>query len=66
MTNKPVIEVTISPAGEVSVQTRGYAGSACRRATKFLEQALGQITRDRPTAEMFQPEVNRQRATTRG
>ena len=36
-----VIEVTVSPQGEVTVQTRGYAGGECLRASKFLEQALG-------------------------
>jgi hypothetical protein len=61
MTDKPVIEVTVSPTGELSVQTRGYAGSACRQASRFLEHALGQVTKDRPTAEMYQTDATRQR-----
>ena len=49
-----VIEVTVSPQGDVTVQTKGYAGSDCRTASQFLEQALGIVTGDRPTAEFYQ------------
>ena len=38
------IEVTVSPRGETTVQTRGYAGGDCLAASKFLEQALGVTT----------------------
>ena len=46
-----VIEVTVSPQGEATVQTRGYAGGDCLQASKFLEQALGVAVQDRNTAE---------------
>jgi hypothetical protein len=49
-----VIEVTVSPAGETTVQTKGYAGADCLRASKFLEQALGAVATDRKTAEFYQ------------
>ena len=65
MSNSPVIEVTISPTGEVSVQTRGFAGSSCRQGSAFLEKALGQVTKDRPTSEMYQSQTTRQRNTAR-
>ena len=65
MSNRPVIEVTISPTGEVLIQTRGYAGSACRQASQFLEKTVGQVTRDRPTIEMYQSQPARQRNTSR-
>lgn len=48
-----VIEVTVSPAGETSVQTKGYVGGECRQASQWLEQSLGPVTADRPTAEMY-------------
>ena len=48
-----LIEVTVSPTGETTVQTRGYAGPECRQASKFLEQALGVTVQDRTTAEFF-------------
>ena len=49
-----VIEVTVSPQGEVTVQTKGYAGGECLQASKFLEQALGVATAERKTAEFYQ------------
>lgn len=66
MSSQPVIEVIISPTGEVSIQTRGYTGSTCRQASQFLEKALGQVAQDRPTAEMYQSETTRQQNKARG
>jgi len=45
------IEVVISPAGEVVVETKGYRGKECRAASRPFEEALGVTTNDRPTAE---------------
>src|SRR5208282_3195895 len=33
-----LIEVIVSPQGEATVQTKGYAGADCLQASKFLEQ----------------------------
>ena len=49
-----IIEVVVSPAGETTVQTRGYAGADCLQASRFLEQALGVSTAERTTAEFYQ------------
>ena len=49
-----IIEVVVSPTGETTVQTRGYAGADCLQAGKFLEQALGVVTSDAKTAEYHQ------------
>jgi hypothetical protein len=56
------IEVVVSPQGEATVQTRGYAGADCLRASKFLEQALGVATADRATAEFYQQAAAEQQA----
>jgi hypothetical protein len=48
------IEMIISPTGEATLQTKGFAGSECREASKFLERTLGQVVADTPTAEMYQ------------
>ena len=48
------IEIVVSPRGETSVETNGFAGSACREASRFLEQALGQPTDEKLTAEFYQ------------
>ncbi len=45
------IEIIVSPKGEATVTTKGFAGSSCREASKFVEQALGQRTGERLTAE---------------
>jgi hypothetical protein len=49
-----VIEVTVSPKGETSVQTKGFTGSDCLQASKDLEPALGLSTTDRKTSEYYQ------------
>jgi hypothetical protein len=49
-----IIEVTVSPTGETAVQTKGYTGSDCLQASKWLEQALGIKTADRKTSEFYE------------
>ena len=41
-----IIEVTVSPQGETTIQTKGYAGADCLQASKFLEQSLGVAAAD--------------------
>ncbi len=55
-----IIEVIVSPQGEATVTTQGYAGTDCLEASRFLEQALGAIVNDRQTAEFYQTEAARQ------
>ena len=45
------IEIIVSPKGETTVTTKGFTGSSCQAASKFIEQALGQRTGERLTAE---------------
>jgi hypothetical protein len=54
-----VIEVIVSPAGEATVQTKGYAGGDCLQASKFLEQALGAKTNERLTPEFYEALTHR-------
>jgi hypothetical protein len=49
-----MIEVTVSPKGEVTVQTKGYTGGDCVPASQFLERTLGVCTNDRKTPEYFE------------
>ena len=55
------IEIVVSPRGETVLQTKGFAGSACREASRFLERALGQRLAERPTAEFHQAAAERER-----
>ena len=68
MTNAPTsktIEITVSPAGAVSIKTSGFTGSSCRDATRDIERALGVSGRESLTADYFQhdPQVHRLRNT---
>ena len=48
-----VIEITVSPKGDTSVQTKGYVGGDCLAASRFVEQALGVAGMDHKTAEYY-------------
>ena len=37
------IEIIVSPSGESRVETKGFAGSACRDASRFFESAQGNV-----------------------
>jgi hypothetical protein len=58
-----IIEVLVSPTGEATVQTRGYAGGDCLQASRFLEQALGTVTAERKTTEFFETTSEEQQVT---
>jgi hypothetical protein len=49
-----IIEITINPKGEARVQTKGFNGADCQQASRFLEQALGQCTKEQLTTEFHQ------------
>ena len=54
------IEIIVTPTGESTVETKGFSGSSCRDASRFVEQALGQRTGETLTAEFHQSESVRQ------
>lgn len=56
----PVVEILVDPQGNTRVLTRGFAGPACREASRYLEEALG-----RPSAERLTPEYHRPATTDR-
>ena len=47
------IEIIVSPTGETTIQTKGYAGAECLQATRLLEQALGVTATDHKTADFY-------------
>jgi hypothetical protein len=51
------IEITVDSQGQTKVETRGFIGGECREASKFIEQALGQRTGERMTAEFYQSQA---------
>lgn len=57
-----IIEVTVSPKGEVTLQTKGFKGEQCREATRGLEAALGVRTGEQLTDEFHATAANAQEA----
>ena len=43
------IMILIDKTGQVSMQTNGYEGTACKDATKAIERGLGVVLSDRPS-----------------
>jgi hypothetical protein len=37
------IEVIVDTAGQIKIDAVGFQGADCEKATKFLEDALGQV-----------------------
>ena len=60
--NQQIIEVVVATDGKVTIQTRGFTGSACKAATESLEKALGLKQSDKPTAEFYSQQTNQQQA----
>ncbi len=48
------IEITVSPQGKTRLETKGFAGEACREASEFLERTLGQTQAETLTVEFHQ------------
>jgi hypothetical protein len=48
------IEIIVTADGKTTVQTLGFSGSSCREASQSIEQAIGQRTGERLTAEFHQ------------
>ena len=48
------IEIIVSPTGQSTVETKGFTGSECRDASRFIEQAIGQQTNEILKAEFHQ------------
>ena len=54
------IILTISPTGETTVETKGYAGAACKAGSKFIEDALGNRVSEKLTTEYHKAENKQQ------
>ena len=52
------IIIAISPEGEVSLQTTGFADGTCKDASRAMEKALGLTVSDRPTADSTTTHLN--------
>ena len=57
-----IIEIIISPDGQTTLETKGFAGASCRDASRFIEQALGQKAGEQLTAEYHEAQPTQQMA----
>jgi hypothetical protein len=48
-----IIEVLIDATGKATVQTKGFVGSSCQEASRFIEQALGNQIAEQRTTEFY-------------
>jgi hypothetical protein len=55
------IEIVVDPKGGIKVQTKGFIGSECREASRFVEQALGAKLAETLTPEFHQEQKGDQR-----
>jgi len=51
---RQTIEIIVTPEGNTSVRTLGFAGPSCRDASRFLEEALGRSVGEQLTAEFHE------------
>ena len=56
------IEITIAPNGQSTVETKGFTGTECRDASRFIEQAIGQATSEVLKAEFHRSATAQQQA----
>ena len=55
-----IIEVIVASNGETRIETKGFAGSECREASRFIETALGKAVNEQMTAEFHQQQQTEQ------
>ena len=48
------IDIIFSADGQSRIKTRGFTGSQCKDASRFLEAALGKVSSEQLTAEYHQ------------
>ena len=57
-----IIEIIVQPDGQTRVETKGFSGSTCRDASRFIEESLGKQTCEQLTGEFYQTHAAQQSA----
>ena len=55
------ITITVDPEGKIKLETEGYSGPACLKATEALEKLLGKKVAEKKTPEFYRKEEGRVR-----
>ncbi|MEK6259909.1 MAG: DUF2997 domain-containing protein [Planctomycetota bacterium] len=50
-----IIQITVSSDGQTKLETKGFVGSECQQASRFVEQALGNCLNEQRTSEYYPP-----------
>lgn len=50
------VTIDIDADGTPTIKVNGVPGKSCKDITKTVERALGTVTSDKSTPEMYQPE----------
>ena len=58
------IEITVTPTGQTTVETKGFEGNSCRKASEFLERALGQRIHEQVTSAFYASQSETRRVET--
>lgn len=56
-TSSRVIEIIVAADGSSTVETKGFVGSACQQASRFVQVALGERTAEKLKPEFYQQTV---------
>jgi hypothetical protein len=56
------IKIIVSPKGETSFETKGFAGAECLEASRFVEEALGKRQSEQLTGEFHASQSVQQNA----
>ena len=54
------LEIVVSPDGQTRVETKGFSGTECQQASRFIQQTLGKQTDELLTQEFFQFQSTKQ------
>jgi hypothetical protein len=60
-----IIEIIVQPDGQTRVETKGFTGSTCRDASRFIQEALGKTSGEQLTGEFYQTHAAQQNAQQR-
>ena len=54
-----IIEVSVSPFGDIQIDAVGFRGADCEAATRFLEEALGTVAQKQRKPEYHQRSITK-------
>ena len=57
------IEIIVTPNGESRVETKGFTGTDCQSASRFLRQALGSQVAEQLKSEFYEQSPTSHRQT---